>query len=564
MDFTTLKTLTILYVEDELDLQGEIYENISPFVKKMIKASNGLEGLELYKQHTSAIDVIITDILMPQMNGIDMIDEIRKINQDIPVIYATAFNDVEYMKRTIEQSVTGYITKPIDIELMLQTIQKASLKVENDRLKESLVSMNKNLEALVEQKTEELKLQNKKLYKQVYTDRLTTLPNRASWLKDIKSYENPVLVIVDVDRFKTVNDLYGEAVGNIVLVAISRVLKDFVKYMDCNLYRIGSDQFALLREHEGDMQRCKSVITNLIATVNSKYFHIDEFDIDISVNVTVGVSNRKTHIMETADMALKKAKNDRIPYLIYEDDFNLDKEYKNDIKWTKIIKDAITSKNVVVYYQPIVDESEKLVKYEALIRIEAKDEVYSPFFFLDIAKKVKFYSKLETIMIKKAFEIAHKNKVHVSVNLSIEDIMNTEFIEYIKKLMLKYSISKFITFELLESESITDYEKVVNFIENMKKLGCQIAIDDFGSGYSNFAYLVKFQPDFIKIDGSLVKNIDTDNNSYLITKTINDFAHQLGIKTVAEYVHSETVFEKLKEIGIDLFQGYYFREPKPL
>lgn len=564
MDFTTLKTLTILYVEDELDLQREIYENISPFVKEIIRANNGFAGLETYKNYASKIDIIITDILMPQMNGIDMIDEIRKINQDIPVIYATAFNDVEYMKRTIEQSVVGYVTKPIDIELMLETIQKASIKVENDRLKESLVSMNKNLEALVEQKTDELKLQNKKLYYQVYTDRLTTLPNRASWLKDIKSYKDPVLVIVDVDRFKTINDLYGEAVGNIVLVAISKVLKDFVKYLDCKLYRIGSDQFALLREHSGDMQMCKNVITNLITTINSKYFHIDEFGIDISINVTLGVSRHKSHIMETADMALKKAKSDRIPYLIYEDKFNLDKEYKNDIKWTKIIKDAITSRNVVVYYQPIVNNLGQLIKYEALIRIEDDNEVYSPFFFLDIAKKVKFYSKLETIMIKKAFEIAYKDKINVSVNLSIEDIMNNDFMDYIKNLMIKYNISEFITFELLENESITDYEKVVKFIENMKKLGCQIAIDDFGSGYSNFAYLVKFQPDFIKIDGSLIKNIDTDNNSYLITKTINDFAHQLGIKTVAEYVHCETVFEKLQEIGIDLFQGYYFSEPKPL
>lgn len=564
MNFETLKTLTILYVEDESDLQEEVYQNISPFVKRMYRASNGVEGFERYKEHQKDIDLIITDILMPKMNGIDMVDKIRGLDQEIPVIYSTAFSDVEYMKKTIEQLAMGYIIKPIDIELMLETIQKAALKVENRRLKESLVNINRNLEKSIEQKTEELKVQNKKLYQQVYTDRLTCLPNRTSLLKHLESYEKPVLVIVDVDRFKTINDLYGEAVGNIILVAISKVLRSFVDGLECKIYRIGSDQFALLREFNGDMQNCRETISKLITTINTKQFHIDKFDIDISINVTVGVSNSKNHIMETADMALKKAKADRIPYLVYKDEYNLDSEYKNDIKWTKIIKDAIQFQNVTVFYQPIVDADETLVKYEALIRIVQDGEVYSPFFFLDIAKKIKFYSKLETIMVKKAFEVIYNNKVHVSINLSIEDIMDSEFMSRIENLIVKHNIANLITFELLESESITDYKKVVDFIERMKKLGCEIAIDDFGSGYSNFAYLVKFQPDFIKIDGSLIKDIDEDENSFLITKTINDFAHKLGIKTVAEYVHSESVFEKLKEIGIDLYQGFYFSEPKPL
>ncbi len=564
MDFETLKTLTILYVEDETDLQEEVYQNISPFVKKVYKAHDGVDGFEKYKEYKDEIDLIITDILMPKMSGIDMVDKIRELDQEIPVIYSTAFSDVEYMRKTIEQLAMGYIIKPIDIELMLETIQKASLKVENRRLKESLVNINKNLEKSVEQKTQELKIQNKKLYKQVYTDRLTCLPNRTSLLKHLESYTNPILVIVDVDRFKTINDLYGESVGNIILVAISKVLKEFVDGLEYKIYRIGSDQFALLREFVEDMQTCKETISKLIKTINTKQFHIDKFDIDISLNVTVGVSNSKNYIMETADMALKKAKADRIPYLVYKDEYNLDSEYKNDIKWTKIIKDAIQFQNVTVYYQPIVDVNEKLVKYEALIRIEQDGEVYSPFFFLDIAKKIKFYSKLETIMVKKAFEVVYHNKVHVSINLSIEDIMDSEFMSRIETLIVKHNIANLITFELLESESITDYKKVIDFIERMKKLGCEIAIDDFGSGYSNFAYLVKFQPDFIKIDGSLIKDIDKDENSFLITKTINDFAHKLGIKTVAEYVHSESVFEKLKEIGIDLYQGFYFSEPKPL
>jgi len=125
----------------------------------------------------------------------------------------------------------------------------------------------------------------------------------------------------------------------------------------------------------------------------------------------------------------------------------------------------------------------------------------------------------------------------------------------------KDNIAHLITFEILESESITDYEKVISFINIVRKLGSKIAIDDFGSGYSNFSYLLRLKPDYIKIDGSLVKNIHKDKNSYLITKTINDFAHSLGMKTVAEFVHCEEVFKLLQDMGVDEYQGFYFSEP---
>jgi len=564
MNFELLKTITILYVEDEQALQEDIYQNISPFVKEIFRANDGAEGLRLYKKEKDKIDLIITDILMPNMKGIEMIDEIRKIDSEIPVIYSTAFNDSEYMKRTIEQSVVGYIIKPIDIELMLKSIQKASLQVENERLKISLLKMNQDLEKLVDEKTKELKEQNERLYYQLYTDRLTSLLNRKALLRDIDKYTNPVLLIVDIDRFQNINDLYGEHIGNLALVSISRILKEFVKTRDCKLYRIGADEFALIKEAELNINKCENTIESIIQIVNSKPLDITEYDITLRVNVTVGVSKEKNNILETADMALKKAKKDKSGYLIYSEEYNLDVEYQNDVKWTKVIENAIKSDNVVVYYQAIVDKNAQVLKHEALIRLVESNKVHSPYFFLDIAKKVKFYPQLEKIMIQKAFKITHDLKQHININLSIEDVVNREFVKYIEEELVNNNIAHLVTFELVESENITDYEQVIFFIDIVKKLGCKIAIDDFGSGYSNFAYLVKLRPDFIKIDGSLVKNIHHDNNSYLITKTINNFAHSLGIKTVAEYVHCEEIFEILKEIGVDEYQGYYFSEPKEI
>jgi EAL domain-containing protein (putative c-di-GMP-specific phosphodiesterase class I) len=195
------------------------------------------------------------------------------------------------------------------------------------------------------------------------------------------------------------------------------------------------------------------------------------------------------------------------------------------------------------------------------MRIVEDGKVYSPFLFLDIAKKVKFYPHLAKIIIKTAFKKAKESDSVININLSIQDIVNIDIVKMIEEELLQNSIAHLITFELLESENITDYEKVISFIGIVKKLGCKIAIDDFGSGYSNFGYLLRLKPDYIKIDGSLVKNIHTDENALLVTRTINDFAHNLGMKTVAEFVHCREVFEILQDMGVDEYQGFYFSEP---
>jgi len=562
MNFELLKTITILYVEDESSLQENICQNISPFVKKIIKASNGQEGLRVYLQNKEEIDVILTDILMPQMNGIEMVDEIRQLDLSIPIVYSTAFSDNEYLKKTIQQSISGYIIKPIDIELLLQAIEKASVVVENERLKISLEKLNKELENDLEKKNQELVLQNTQLYYQLYTDRLTSLKNRKSLLKDIKKTEKSVLVIVDIDGFKNINDLYGEQIGNLVISSVADILKDFIKDKDYTLYRIGADQFALMREVCFEVEVCKKMISDIIQSVNSSALKISDYDIFIRVDVTVGVSTQDVNLLETADMALKKAKKERLKYMFYDDGCSLNREYQNDVEWTKIIENAIKSDNVVLYYQPIYDANEEILKYEALIRILEDDKVHSPFFFLDIAKKVKFYSDLTKIVIDKAFKKAEELQVRININLSIEDVVNYELMDYLKEQFETRKLSNLITFELLESESIKDYKKVITFIDGMRKLGCKIAIDDFGSGYSNFAYLLKFKPEYLKIDGSLVKNIHIDENSLLIVQTINSFAHSLGMRTVAEYVHCKEVADILKTIGVDEYQGFYYSEPQ--
>jgi len=238
-------------------------------------------------------------------------------------------------------------------------------------------------------------------------------------------------------------------------------------------------------------------------------------------------------------------------------------EYEQNLKWTKRIKDAIQNDKIISLYQPIVDcQTQKIVKYESLMRmIDDNGEFISPAFFLDLAKKNKLYHELTKIVINKTFDLFENIPSMVSINLSVDDILDPEIVSLIMDKLNTSNIGHKVSFEIIESEGIENFEKVVEFINEVKKFDCKISIDDFGTGYSNFEYLMKLKVDFIKIDASMIKNIDSNEESAMITETIVDFAKKLGIKTVGEFVYSKSVFDKVVEVGVDYAQGYYFGEP---
>jgi len=165
-------------------------------------------------------------------------------------------------------------------------------------------------------------------------------------------------------------------------------------------------------------------------------------------------------------------------------------------------------------------------------------------------------------MIEKSCQYFEHLACDFSINLSVEDVLDEEITEYILLNIEKYNVSKKIIFELLETEGIENYEEVSSFINKMKSLGCRIAIDDFGSGYSNFEYLLQLNIDYIKIDGSLIKNIDFDTNAQIVVETIINFAKKLNILIIAEYVHNEAIYKKVKELNIDRSQGFFLAEPQ--
>jgi EAL domain-containing protein (putative c-di-GMP-specific phosphodiesterase class I) len=238
-------------------------------------------------------------------------------------------------------------------------------------------------------------------------------------------------------------------------------------------------------------------------------------------------------------------------------------EYEKNFLWSKRLKQAIEEDRIVPVFQPIVDcKTQEIVKYESLMRIKNDDGTYiAPIHFLDLAKKNKMYHKLTKIMINKTFEVFKNSDKQVSINISVEDILNKEIYEYIMVKLDKCKISHNIVFEIIESEGIENFNEVFTFINEVKKFDAKISIDDFGTGYSNFDYLMKLKVHYIKIDGSMIKNINTDQNSMMITQTIVEFAKKMEIETIAEFVYSKEVYDKVLELGVDYAQGYYFGKP---
>ncbi|MCD6172973.1 MAG: EAL domain-containing protein, partial [Sulfurimonas sp.] len=302
-------------------------------------------------------------------------------------------------------------------------------------------------------------------------------------------------------------------------------------------------------------------IQNISATAIDA--NVDGFSIKVNLSVTISIvhNSDNNNFLECADMALNYAKSTHQLLLVYSDDLGLKKKYLDDLKAVEIVKKALIEDTIVPFFQKIIKKD--TITYECLVRILEDGKVISPFFFIDAIKKTTYYHELTKVMIKKSINIFKDRKESFSINLSYEDISNRDIIEFIKEQLATTNIASQLIFEILETESIENFSVVRDFIMNMRSFGVRIAIDDFGSGYANFSHLIELKPDYIKIDGSLIKNIDKDINAFILVKAITTFSQEMGIKVIAEYIHSEDVYKKVQELDIYGYQGYFFSEPLP-
>ena len=262
-------------------------------------------------------------------------------------------------------------------------------------------------------------------------------------------------------------------------------------------------------------------------------------------------------------VALEFAKQSGKDYFCYFKNIDDTPQYAEQITRSNMIRNAIINDRIVPFYQPIFNKEKQIVKHETLIRIQNSNETISPSVFLEVSKRIKRYTDIEKMLIEKSFKlIADRPDAVISVNLSGRDMTDGDVSVFIIEKLNKYKVAGRVIFEILEDENIENIERIGTFIERVRRMGVKIAIDDFGSGYSNFSYILKLKPDYIKIDGSIIKNIDTSEDSRAIAGAIIAFAKKLDITVIAEFVRSKEVFDTCVELGVDEFQGFYLGEPR--
>ena len=450
-----------------------------------------------------------------------------------------------------------YTMQGLNTKYKEQSEKAKAAEAKQRGLQKQLENYSHDLERDVAKKTEELTYR-------YYHHHLTQLPNRHQLIEDMNSMGDVNIALFNLDKFQEFNDYFGEERGNIAI-------KEMAKYLlkstpdSCQLYHVNGDEFALLSSKVRIKEEFIEGIRGLQKSLNVNQFTYEEEAYILMASV--GIASSSENQLACADIALKEAKTHHSGLSIYNSSMEMEKSYEHNLRYSKKLVHAMDNDNIVPFYQPIVSlkDSTLATRYEGLVRmIEENGTVIPPVKFLDIAKRLRLYPQLTKTMFYKVLQTIEEEKVSISINLSVDDINNNDIVNVIINALSSFEYNRLVTFEILETEAMENYDDIELFIDSVRAYGAKVAIDDFGSGYSNFAHILNMHVDYIKIDASLISNVDTDKNSELMVETIVKLAQQLGIETVAEYVSNEEIYNTVQRLGVDWAQGYWRGKPMSL
>jgi len=420
---------------------------------------------------------------------------------------------------------------------------------------------------VLNQSMERIRAQIKEIYRLYYHDSLTGLPNRAMLMKDIPSYPHPILFLLDLQSFRDINLVYGTDRGDQVLRLVGKHLQRELSYP---LYRMEADEFMVLGDWGGRPEKARSFFEEVREAVEklekNPLLIPEEIFVDFRGVAVYGESPRPQLVIYAYEVLREKASSIEKFYLVPFSEKE-DRVHEENLFWLRITREALKENRLHPFYQPICSLRDgHLHKFEALVRIVLRDgTVISPIKFLGLAQKVGLYPQITQRVIEEAVRDFAKLPVGVSINLSFQDFLLLDLKSYLLKTLEKYDLDpRRLTIEVVETEEISNWEKISHFLRELKREGITLAIDDFGTGYSNLHRLIELEVDYLKIDGSLIKRLGTDEKSRLLVAAILDFAKKAGIHTVAEFVSDERILKLVREMGIEYGQGYYFAPPQPI
>lgn len=556
--------LRILYVEDDVILRENTVALLRDLFSEIDEASDGMEALKCYKDRPNGYDIVITDLNMPHMNGMDLIRNIQAINPKQPIIVVSAHNETEYFLESIRNNVNGYILKPIDFDQLIETLYKVSSLVKERYEK---ASNQAHLQQKLDEQTKQLAENYQLVHNFLTIDKVTKLQNATmlyNFLDHLPQNHLMTIILYNIDNFSFINQTYGADFADEALFKVGEYLQ-YNLSQDVHLYRYNSDEFVIIFDPQ-------IINPEFVAIQIQAFFRetpIGEYEnqpVYITLSCGIATANSTASLLPNARIALREARMRGVPnqYNIYNTQDVFLKRAKIETTWIQKFRIALEEDRVVPYFQPIVDNHTcQIVKYECLARIEDDGEIISPANFLEAARRSGLMSNLTRSMINKSFKIFAGQNVAFSLNITNEDLLNQTFIDFLQAKQKLYKIDpSLVTFEILEDIIISDINRVpLQNLHVLKTMGYLLALDDFGSDRSNFNRLENVGVDFLKIDGQFIKGIDTNPRNQDIVESIASMAKKIGMQVVAEFVATKEEFEMVAKLGVDFSQGYFFNAP---
>ena len=456
--------------------------------------------------------------------------------------------------------------------------KQAYLHEQSAKAKDQLLSaektMTERLEKEVEQKTQEI-------IRSMHMDTVTNLYNRTKLLHDLLPHQEPVishLAAISLDNFRETYDFWGPAFGDKILLTMSEKLTRYfmAESSGYQVYRLQFDEFAIVATDQVSTQSFDESVQKIKQDICNRSIYIEETPFPIFLSVGVSHSRQQVEekvlatpeheLLTRAGLALSEAKAKKNTIVCYHNELPILNKIQSNLIWTSKLKDAISENRIVTFAQPIITTSTQTPdKFEVLVRLKEPDgTIVTPYHFMPVACHSNLYPHITRTVTTEACEYFSNFDCEFSINIQMRDIENRDTVEFLKSEAQRFGVADRMIIEIVESEDLREVPLVQEFITEMRRMGCKIAIDDFGSGYSNFAYITRIHPDIIKIDGSLIKNMDKDKDLLSVVSSICSFSKQLGIQTTAEFIHNESVMQLAQDLHIDYLQGFHLGEPQSL
>jgi c-di-GMP phosphodiesterase len=388
------------------------------------------------------------------------------------------------------------------------------------------------------------------------TDPLTGLGNRLRLVEDLGRSPAPCVALLDIEGFAGINHGFGTEAGDSVLRQTASRILDFCEGGGARAYRIYADTFAILdsAESPGRFEELKSSLGEMKVDLNGE---------GLTLATRIGFAANGGDSFAFADAALKRAKRERKRAVALGEGDVEGSDALENLRILRSVHEAIEADRVYPVFQPIARiGTGEIAKYECLMRLDdAQGRQMLPDEFIGVSKKTGGYKRLTMRLIEKSISAFIGQKEQFSVNLTIEDLLDEPTISFIVSEVRQTGIAGRLFVEIVETEELRDFERAGEMLDYLRSEGIGVAVDDFGSGYSSFEYLIRLSPTYVKIDRGIVQSILSDPRAKDLLVSIVLFAKKAGIQTIAEYIDSEELLGEVGRLGVDFAQGWLIGKP---